>query len=329
MLPLTDSNTPIFITGGTGKVGRVVLAELWANGYHNIRALYRKRYSASDLATIHDGVEWVEGHVLDSFMLEEALADRQVIIHCAAIISFKPGDRARMMQINIQGTANLVNIALDLGIKRFIHISSVAAIGRQPQIKLIDEHSMWNASNRNSSYSQSKFLSEQEVWRGMAEGLSVAIVNPSVIIGGSLPTAGGNALIDKVKMGIAFCPPGKIGMVDVKDVAKFTVLLIQQGTENERYILNAANISYNDLFTYIDSVKQRKKNRMQISSSLMMYYGKFSGIWQRLFGGKGLNTDMARSSCNLSEWDNRKSLQIEGFDYRDIKESIGEVVRKV
>jgi nucleoside-diphosphate-sugar epimerase len=84
------------------------------------------------------------------------------------------------MKVNVEGTANIINAALATGVKKLMHVSSVAAIGRSRGNEVIHEDTPWEDSALNSNYAITKFLSEREVWRGVAEGLNAVIVNPSL-----------------------------------------------------------------------------------------------------------------------------------------------------
>jgi nucleoside-diphosphate-sugar epimerase len=188
--------TVIFITGSTGIVGTRIMFDLLERGLA-VKALKRKNsdldfvkrvfvfYSGEKGIGLFNNIQWVEGDILDVALLERYLAGVEQVYHCAALVSYQPRDEEKLLRINQEGTANLVNAALAAGVKRLCHISSVAAMGRKTGKRLTDEKTAWERKANKSNYSLSKFLSEQEVWRGMAEGLPAVIVNPSIILGPS------------------------------------------------------------------------------------------------------------------------------------------------
>ena len=106
------------------------------------------------------------------------------VYHCAAIVSFDPKDKDHLLKINIEGTANVVNACIDAGVKKLVHVSSVAALGRIRKGETVTEKMNWTEETSNSIYGKSKYLGELEVWRGIGEGLQAVIVNPTVIFGG-------------------------------------------------------------------------------------------------------------------------------------------------
>ena len=169
----------ILVTGGAGLVGKELIAQLVAGG-QKIRAIYNK----TPLPDFHSGsVEQVHCNILDTAGLEEAMSGVELVYHCAAVVNFNPTMKAAMFSVNIDGTANIINAALDAGIQKLVHVSSVAALGRIREDAIVDETMSWTEETSNSAYGQSKYLAEMEVWRGIGEGLNAVIVNPVIILG--------------------------------------------------------------------------------------------------------------------------------------------------
>ncbi len=125
----------------------------------------------------------MEGDILDIISLEEAMTGTDAVIHCAAKVSFKKNDREELFKTNIEGTANVINMAIEKNIQRFVYVSSIAAIGRSPQGGIASEETKWAENKLQTAYSLSKYKAELEVWRGIGEGLNAVIVNPSLILG--------------------------------------------------------------------------------------------------------------------------------------------------
>ena len=200
----------IFLTGGTGLVGAHILLKLTENG-HNVKALKRKKSSLTVIENIFShynkvdllqSIEWIDGDLLDPFSLEKGIKDCQIVIHCAAVVSFNPKDFEKMMIQNVEGTANIVNICLDYKIKKLGYISSIATLSNSKKNNLRTENDFWKKSKSNTQYAISKYLSEQEVWRGVSEGLNSIIVNPSVILGPGDWTKGSSQMFEKVWNGL-------------------------------------------------------------------------------------------------------------------------------
>lgn len=251
----------ILVTGGTGLVGSHLLFEL-VSGERKVRALKRegsntglvKRlfswYDPHRGEELFEEIQWVDGDVNDLVSLQEAMVGVDSIYHCAAMVSFLPEDRHTMMKINVEGTANLVNLALLNDIKKLCHCSSVAALGSPRKGNTINESLVWKTSSKHSGYAVSKYGAEREVWRASEEGLHVVIVNPTVVIGPGDPVRSSAQLYQSVKNGMKFYTSGVTGFVDVRDVATAMVKLMESDFSNQRFITTSENLSYKELFAY-------------------------------------------------------------------------------
>jgi dihydroflavonol-4-reductase len=256
----------VLVTGATGFVGEHVVAQLLARG-QKVRALYRNRDKIGSQGILNSGqidaIDWVKADVTDYFALEEALFGIKKVFHCAAFISYDPNQRELMFQTNINGTANLINACLHQGVQRVLYVSSIAALGQAAEPHLpIDENASWKGDKGQSNYAISKFRAENEVWRGMEEGLEVAVVCPSVILGPGQVASGSNQLFRKVYQGLRFYSPGATGFVDVRDVAHALCLLDELNIVGKRYVLNAHNLSYQQLFTQMAAALKVKAPSM-------------------------------------------------------------------
>lgn len=324
----------ILVTGATGLVGSFLTLELVKKS-KKLRALKR---SGSDMTMIRrvfelnsdkpeelfSAIEWVEGDLLDIISLEDALDGVDEVYHCAALVSFLPGDRKKLMKINIEGTANLVNAALEKQVKKFCHVSSIAALGRPEQHRdTIDEKLVWKTSKNNSNYAISKYGAEREVWRGVAEGLDAVVVNPSVILGVAGPGIGSSRLFNVVWDGLKFYPPGMNGFVDVRDVARAMVLLMESDIKNERFILSAENVTYKRLFDLIAAGFGKKGPQIRVGAFLSGLSWRIELILSWLKGRKPLVTrETARTAVQHYEYSSEKIKQAIGFVFIPIEDTI-------
>jgi len=240
----------IFITGATGFLGTALIGELIKQN-KAIKAIYRTEESIAPILAHHPLINWVKADVLDIYSLLDHLAPGDMIYHCAAMVSFHPSRRSEMVHINVKGTENIVNAALEKRAGKLVHVSSIAALGRTKESWQVSEESEWQESPLNSYYAMSKYDAEMIVWRAMAEGLNAAIINPGVILGPISGNKGTGHLFRKVQEGLSFYPPGGSGFVGVSDVAKMMLLLMQRDIRNLRVISVAENISYKDLLQLI------------------------------------------------------------------------------
>ncbi len=247
--PLGDGG--IFVTGGAGLVGSALLKQLLQQNNTPIRALYRHSMPVTLSDEEKNRIEWIKGNVLDTSLLTDAMNGCKQVYHSAAIVSYHSKRRMQMYKINIEGTANMVNAALEQNIEKFVHVSSVAAIGRIRKGEHITETTEWSEETNNSHYGKTKYLSELEVWRAVGEGLNAVIVNPSVILGESNWENGSVAIFKKMWEEFPWYTTGGTGFVDAKDVATAMIRLMQSDISAERFLLSNEHLTFQQLFTKI------------------------------------------------------------------------------
>jgi len=237
----------ILVTGASGLVGMHLVKSLLAKG-KNVAALYRQQIPSFEGA---QKVKWIQGDILEVVSLTQAMEGVQQVYHCAAIVSFAPKDREKMLQANREGTANVVNACIEHDIQKLVYVSSVAALGRIREDAPVDETANWTPESSNSVYGQSKFLAEMEVWRGMAEGLNVAIVNPVIILGAGDWNKGSSEIFKSAYHSFPWYTTGVSGFVDVMDVIDAMQLLMESSIQGERYIISGDNVKYQEVFSLI------------------------------------------------------------------------------
>lgn len=319
---MLQNNPSLLVTGGTGFLGSYLVRMLVAQGY-KVRATRRANSPMDLVADVANQVEWVEADITDLGAMEDAMLDVTHVFHCAAMVSFHPRDYQRMMQINVQGTANLVNLCLDQGVRKLVHVSSIAALGRAKERPHLDERSSWVQSSGNSQYAISKFLSEQEVWRGHAEGLPVAIVNPSVILGSGFWDTGSARFFRQIDQGLKFCPVGRSGFVDVRDVARFMILLLESDITGERYVLNGENTLFKDFFDMVAAALGTKPPGIKVTPFLAEVAWRVEWLKEKILGIDPIVTkESARSSVSSYYYNNAKSKSVFGFQYLPLKQTI-------
>lgn len=315
----------IFVTGGTGFIGSYIIKELVTKGYQ-VRALKR---STSRLPfyipeEIFKNVDWVEGDVLDVVSLEDAMAGANSVIHAAAIVSFFRGDKKVMYKTNIEGTANMINVALEKNVKRFVHVSSVAALGRKMDGGHVNEEKKWEDNKINTHYAISKHHSEVEVWRGIAEGLEAVILNPSTVIGYGDWNESSCKIFKTVYNEFKWYPTGVNGFVDVEDVARAAVAMVEARISGERFIVNGENWPFRKLFDTIADKFGKKHPYREATPFMGEMAWRAERIKSFISGKKPLLTrETARVSYSQTYFDNPKILgALPGFSFTPLEESI-------
>ena len=244
----------ILVTGANGLVGSFLCKELVDKGY-KVKALVRKNSDTSLLNEISGKLEIHIGELNDVGSLMDAMDGVKCIVHTAAIISFWPKRKDEMFQTNVEGTRNILNVALEYNIDKFIHISSVAAIGRKSSDTFITETNTWDDSALNTHYAATKHQAELEVYRATEEGLNTILLNPSIILGPALKGTSSARLFEYVEKKNKFYTEGYMNYVDVRDVVTSIMFFIENQTKSgDRFIVNAGAIRYKDFFEAIAKV---------------------------------------------------------------------------
>ena len=327
----------ILVTGGTGLAGSHLLLELIKQG-ESVRALKRNDNSIEKVKKtfslyetnadeLIDKIEWVDGDILDLFSLEDALKDVEQIYHCAGKVSFDKRDSSSLLRVNQNGTANLVNAALVSGIRKICHVSSVSALGKTQQGETITENHFWKTSRQNSIYAISKYAAEREIWRGSEEGLEVVVINPSIIIGPGDWTSGSTRLFSTIWNGVPAYTNGIGGYVDVRDVAKCMVQLMNSDISGQRYIISAENRSFENIIKTIAKALNKKPPTLRLYP-WMGEVGWMAEHVLRFFGRTPtLTKEIARSAFHQYYYDNSKIKKTLNFDFISIDKAINDTAK--
>jgi dihydroflavonol-4-reductase len=319
----------ILVTGATGFLGSELAMQLVKNG-DNIRCAKRASSVIPEiLIPFQKQIDWVDADMMDVFALEDALQGVKQVYHCAAWVSLKQADKKQMINANVTGTANLVNLCLQNNI-RLVHVSSIAAIGLAKPGDLVTENHHLDQATETDGYAISKLESEMEVWRGIAEGLDAVIVNPSIIIGANAGTNGSGQLFETVRKGLKFYTAGSSGIVDVEDVAKCMIALMNSDITAERYIISAENRGYKQLTAEI-SAGFGIKPPANFASALMMGIAWRGAAFIAALTGKDPAIDKisAKAASMIRDYDNSKIKKAIGIAFKPVSVSIKEVCEKL
>ena len=321
------------VTGSTGLVGIRLMLDLLRKG-EKVRALRREKSNVDlvrDIFSFHgegglyDQIEWLEGDILDIESLESAMLGVERVFHCAAVVSFHKADRDDLLKVNIEGTANVCNVALGHGVKKLCHISSTAAIGRKASGERVVESNVWEESELNSVYAASKHSAEQEVWRSLEEGLQVVVVNPSVIIGPGDVNRSSVRLFGAVNKGMKYHPTGVNGFVGVGDVSMACIRLMDSDISGERYIINGENMAYQDLFTRMALKLGVAPPSVAASMTSMKIYLFVSTVLAKLTGKRSVVTrESIQNANNKVYYDTSKIEEAIGMKWKSLDSAIEE-----
>ncbi|MDR1861051.1 MAG: SDR family oxidoreductase [Bacteroidales bacterium] len=323
----------ILVTGAAGFLGSHLLLELMRNKNLKIRALYFNNneldtarlifsFYTADTESAMGSIEWVKGNLLYPAEIEPLLKNVTDIYHCAATVSFNNNDHDLIISTNTEITANIVNLSLEYNIRKFCHVSSTFTLENDGG--MLTEDSYWTSHIGKSAYSISKYLSEMEVWRGIAEGLEAVIVNPSIILGAGDWNSGNPGMFKAVNSGLNFYPPGVCGFVDVRDVAAAMSLLMSDahfaGCKGGRYVLNSENRSFRELLNMIADALHKPRPK-HVASEFALRIG--ARLLKNTFGGAEFIANLTAET----RYDGSKLTAATGFTCRPLIDTVNDIAK--
>jgi dihydroflavonol-4-reductase len=325
----------ILVTGATGLVGGHLLWHLLQEN-ERVSAIRRPTSNLIPLRTIFSfycsnpddflqRIDWKTADVLDFYSLVEAMNAIDIVYHCAAVVSLGNSESI-LLDTNVTGTRNVVQAAVEKNIKKFCFVSSIAACGKTKYSEIIDENAVWTDSKVYSLYSKSKYYSEQEVWKGIKNGLNAVIVNPGVILGVSGQNTGSSQLFYQVQKGLIFYTNGGSGYVDVQDVVKAMIQLVKSKISGERFVLVGENSSNKDVLSWMADSFGKRRPFICIGKRMMLSIGYLSEIIGKLFNfSPMIDLGTAKSAINREFYSSHKIEKALGFEFNPIEKCIKEV----
>ena len=316
----------LLLTGATGFIGYYLSHALAAAGRPFV-ALVR---STSDTTVLRELSAWCtlsEGDVTDPESLLDALEGVDFVIHAAACVSYQSGDEDRMLKVNAEGTANLVNMMLEAGTPRLVYLSSVATLNRIDDGQTVQLTDRWPLEEPNTPYARSKFAAEREVWRGQAEGLSVGVVYPAVVLGaGDWNGTHTPALWRRAAAGSSIYSGGSAGFVDVRDVVAAVLAVLDRSVDRDRFLLSAANLTWKDLLTQVAKSIDAKPPAYAMPSWQSALLWPVERLRARLTGATPLITRAAHRNLQATfRYDGSHYVTETGRQYVPIEETVREV----
>lgn len=329
-------DTKILVTGGTGLLGSHLLLQLINKGM-NVKATFRKSsnrdlvkkifsYYSPDAEGLYGLIEWVECDLTEYDSVKDAFYDVNVVYHCAAIVSFDDCDREFVLTNNIKATSNIVRAGIENNVSKVCHVSSIAALGATDGDLNINEEHEWNNEKLSSSYSLSKYLSEQEVWKGINAGLKAVIVLPSIILGPGDWEKSSAAIFSTIAKGLPFYTDGIKGYVDVNDVVDSMIYLVESDIAGQRFIVNGENVSNFRLFEMIAGSLHSSKPFIKISPFMKFIILPYIGIMKKVSSKKlPVTREILNSAWTKTGYDNSKIRAATGIRFKPVEETVKEI----
>lgn len=320
-------NKQVLVTGASGLVGiHTVIALIKLNAI--VHAFIRNDASKQrtlllanniDSSFTLENVIWHFGDISDYEDVFAATENIDYIFHCAGFVSFNNKDKENLNKTNILGTKNIVDAAIERKVLKLCHVSSVATVGKTLNSKTIDESSEFTFTKKKAAYHISKYYGEMEVWRGINEGLSAVIVNPSVIIGAGDWNTSSSALFGTIAKGMKYYTPGITGYVSVHDVVDCMILLMQSAISGERFILSAENIDYKTIFTSIANSIGIEPPKKEIKKWQVKLVAFISSI---VLKNPKITKSTVKSAFSKTYYSSKKIQEMLPFTFRKISDEI-------
>ncbi|MFD1314975.1 SDR family oxidoreductase [Namhaeicola litoreus] len=323
----------ILVTGGTGFVGAHLLYHLTLQE-KEIRAIYRNKsrlknvkrvfqYYSNEAEMYYQKINWVHADITVIEDLKSIFDNVDVVYHCAALVSFSSRDYQEMRKVNIEGTQNIVNVSIEKKIKKLCFVSSIATLENTYQTDYIDEQCFWTTNKNKSDYAITKRAAEMEVWRASQEGVNCIVVNPGVIIGPGFWKNGTGNLFEQIKNGMSYYSSGSSGFVDVRDVSKSMIVLMESDIINEAFVLVAENRSFKDLFTQISQSIKAKTPSKEIGKTGLEIAWRLAWLKSLFTRSKpSLTRNSAKAAYGQKKYTSEKIRRVLNYSFIPFNETI-------
>lgn len=326
----------ILITGSTGLVGRHLLLALILKG-DKVRALYRSENKKNEVlhflafakADSHEHlIEWILGDITEIPSLSVVFKDVTHVYHCAALISFDPYEFKRLTKINVEGTANVVNLCLSNNVDKLIHLSSIATLAKLPNSPITEEN-YWDPDAKNSVYGLTKNGAEMEVWRGTEEGLDAIIFNPGIILGEGSYTDGSGSLFQHVIKEKSYYPRGGSAVIDVKDLVELMIRAMASTITQERYLTIAHNVSYQELFEKIAQKLNKKPQKISLSNTLLMLINGLDFIRGLITRKRAITKIGYQTLQTITVYSNNKISEDFNYTFKSLESTLARIASHI
>ena len=315
-----------FVTGGTGFIGANVVRALLAQGF-KVRALVRPNSDRRNLEGLD--IELVQGDVRDFPSVKRAMQDCGLAFHVAALYSFWVRPRRLIYEVNVDGTRNVLQAALELGIEQVVYTSSVAALGLREDGRPADEDTPVNPKHIIGDYKKSKYLAQEVALAYAKKGLPVVIVNPTFPVGpyDIKPTPTGQVIRDFLERRMPAYLETGMNVVAASDVAEGHLLAAEKGRIGEKYILGGENLTMRELLEALSRITGLPAPRVRLPYWPILALSYLNVGWCRLAGGTPRMTpDTVRMSRHYMFFSPRKAVEELGLPQTPAEEALRRAV---
>jgi len=318
----------VLVTGGTGFVGSRVVRKLVERG-ESVRCLARKSSVLRNLEGLP--VEVVQGDLQDSASLDRAVRGCGTVYHVAADYRLWSRDPGELYRSNVDGTRNLIAAAERAGCSRFVHCSSVGALGIPKDGTPGTEATPVRLEDMVGHYKRSKFLAEQEALQAAARGAPVVIVNPSTPVGPNdiKPTETGKIITRFLNGKMPAYLDTGLNLVDVDDVAEGHLLAAEKGRVGEKYILGSRNMTLREILECLAKLTRLAPPRAKMPYGLVLGIARINEFFSGTLLGRepGIPVEGVRMARKKMFFDPSKAIRELGLPQTPVEEALKRAIR--
>lgn len=315
-----------FVTGATGFIGKHVARLLLEEGW-KVRAL--KRQGSSNPFLQGADLDWVVGDIRDFNQVLSAVQGCDAVFHVAADYRLWARNPQEIYESNVRGTENILEAALQSGVKRVVYTSSVGALGLRTGGLPANESAPVCLEDMVGHYKRSKFLAERKVEGFLQRGLPVVIVNPSTPIGSGdhKPTPTGKIIVDFINGRMPAYLDTGLNIVHVKDVAQGHLLALERGRVGEKYILGNQNMTLSEIFVLLEKTSGVPAPRIRLPYAPVLALAYLNDALSRATGKEPkIPLEGVKMAHRRMFFDAGKAVRELGLPQTPVKEALSEAV---
>ncbi|MEM7535961.1 MAG: NAD-dependent epimerase/dehydratase family protein [Chloroflexota bacterium] len=313
----------VVVTGASGHVGTCLVHKLLEVG-HQVRVVNFE--PAPHLDTLD--IEEVTGDVRDIHSLRTAFVNQDVLLHLAAFISVDDRDSALLKAVNTDGVRNAAQAALDCGIQRMVHVSSVEVYKMWRLGRPLREDDA-RADESDSAYARSKAAGEVALQEIVAQGLNATMLNPMGIIGpyDYAPSLAGRLLMQMYQGKVPLVPNGGFSWVDVRDVADMIIAAITKGGVGENYLLSSEYLTMMEIAQVCNEIGGKRSGYASMPMSLLHLGVPFAQFFNRFNNTRLSFTHHSLRTVNSQlTVDTSKAQRELDFQPRPVRETVHDTI---
>jgi dihydroflavonol-4-reductase len=325
----------ILLTGASGSLGKQLIYEFAKSG---VKPVVQVR-AESDTAFIDSlGLEKRSTDIRDRAGLEKLVVGIEAIVHTAAWVNFRQDRMTEFVAINTFGASALYRAAAKAGVRRFVHVSTVAAVGAAPrrvngksqnEDGLVREDYQFNLGHLRIPYILTKHAADTELLALSKEfDTELVIVNPSIIVA---PSRSGDDRGKALKaFGRRLMPsfPNRVNLVDTRDVAPAIVAALKRGRAGEKYILAGDNISIGELLLVVSAILGKSPRPVRLPLALPKMAARLNMIYSRFVGRRKISfyPDLVKMMDYDWVYSSDKAQKELGFSPRSVQDTLHDLL---